>query len=525
VAFDGHRAFDDDERTFLHTVTRKAGLAFERASLADTRRELAETLQRSLLPPALPDHDRVTLAARYLPAASDSRTGGDWYDVLPLDEHHVAIVVGDVVGQGPAAAAVMGQLRSALSAYLLQTQAPAEALTWLDRWSHRVPGARASTAICVVLDTRSGDLRWARAGHPPPLVLGPGGTAEYLDDATGAVLGVRDGPPFTEGATVLTPGSTVILYTDGLVERRGEVVDDGFDRLAAAAAAHATSPVGQLVPAVLHAALDGSGPADDVALIVARLRPTALTGDGPARPERLAAVRRDVAVWARAAALDADTADDLQLTLGEALANSVEHAYRDRDPGGYHFRLEQLPDGAVRAEVRDEGRWRPPPADPGHRGRGLLVIDRLSGGMAVQRGADGTRVTFTVRPVTGGLHRPATPTGGDPPSQVELRVRDGGDVELVGELDLATVPGVRERLLVAVAGAGGTVVIDGRGLTHLASAGVGLLLEAAEVAPHGLRIRLAEDGAAARALAVTGLDRTLDVQLVPGPDRGTRPAS
>ncbi|MHA6782251.1 SpoIIE family protein phosphatase [Pseudonocardia saturnea] len=514
VGFAGARAFDDDERTFLHTVTSEAGLAFERAALADTRRELAETLQRSLLPPALPDHDRVTLAARYLPASSGSRTGGDWYDVLPLGEHQVAIVVGDVVGQGPAAAAVMGQLRSALSAYLLQSHAPAAALTWLDLWSYRVPGARASTAICVVLDTRTGDLRWARAGHPPPLVLGPGGTAEFLDGATGAVLGVRDGPAFTEGATVLAPGSTVILYTDGLVERRGEIVDDGFDRLAAAAAEHATSPVERLVPAVLDAALDGAGPADDVALIVARLRPPALTGHGPAKPEELAGVRRDVAAWAVAAALDADTTDDLQLALGEALANSVEHAYRDRPPGDYHYRLEQLPDGAVRAEIHDDGSWRPPAPDTGYRGRGLLVIDRLAGGLAVDRGADGTRVTFTIRPAADGPHRAAAVGADAPaPAPAELRILDARHIELAGELDVATVPGVRDRLLAALAGASGPVVVDGRGITHLASAGIGLVLEAADAAPRGLRLRLVRDGAAARILGLTGLDRALDIEL------------
>ncbi|MBW0115391.1 SpoIIE family protein phosphatase [Pseudonocardia abyssalis] len=514
IGFDGPRAFNDDERTFLQTLASEAGLAFERAALADTRRELADTLQRSLLPPALPDHDRVTLAARYLPASSGSNTGGDWYDVLPLDDHHVAIVVGDVVGQGPTAAAVMGQLRSALSAYLLQNHAPAEALTWLNRWSFRVPGARASTAICVVLDTRTGDVRWARAGHPPPLVLGPDGGFEFLEDAHGAVLGVTGAPPFTEGSTTLAPGSTVILYTDGLVERRGEIVDDGVARLAAAAARYCTSPVEKLVPAVLDAALDRAGPADDVALIVARLRPPALAGRGPARPDQLAVVRRDVAAWVTAAALSKDTGDDLQLALGEALANAVEHAYRDRAPGEYHYRLDQRPDGAVQVEVSDHGSWRPPPADPGYRGRGLLVIDRLAGGAVIERSDEGTRVTFTVLPVDEPDPAPAAaPAGPAPPAWAGLRVHDGPRLELAGELDVATVPGLRDRVLEAIHGAGSPVVVDATAVTHLASAGIGLLLEIAALAPRGVRVVVTGGGPVARVLALTDLGRALGAEL------------
>ncbi|QJY48265.1 SpoIIE family protein phosphatase [Pseudonocardia broussonetiae] len=515
VGFRGTRAFDDDERAFLHTLASDAGLAFERAALADTRRELADTLQRSLLPPALPDHDRVTLAARYLPASSGSRTGGDWYDVLPLDDNLVAIVVGDVVGQGPRAAAVMGQLRSALSAYLLQTHSPAEALTWLNRWSHRVPGARASTAIGVVLDTRTGDLRWARAGHPPPLVLGPDGSATYLEDAQGAVLGVRGGPPFTEGATTLAPGSTVILYTDGLVERRTEIVDVGFARLASAGADHATSPVEELVPAILHAALDGSGPADDVALIVARLRPPVLAGRGPARPDQLAVVRRDVAAWITAAALPEEVGDDLQLALGEALANSVEHAYRDRAPGEYRYRLDQRADGSVEAEVTDEGDWRPPPADPGYRGRGLMVIDRLAQDVVVEHSGEGTRIAFTMSPMVDGPPRvPGAPEPGVPGTEVRagLQVHDGPRLVLAGELDVATVPGLRDRVLAAVADAPGEVVVDVTGVTHLASAGIGLLLEIAATVPHGVRVRVVPGSPTARILQLTELEDALRVE-------------
>ncbi len=506
VAFPGPRAFDEDEQAFLRTLAGEAALAFERAALADARRDLADTLQHSLLPPALPEHERLQLAARYLPAASGSRTGGDWYDVLVLEDDRVAIVVGDVVGQGPGAAAVMGQLRSALSAYLLRTDSPAEALQWLDSWSHRVRGARASTVICVVVDTATGALRWARAGHPPPLVIDVEGATRYLSDATGTVLGVRGAPAFTEGHAVLAEGDVVLLYTDGLVERRGELVDDGFDRLAGAAGSG--DPLHRLIPAVLRAALDDSGPPDDIALVAARWRPGPLAGDRPAVPESLSAVRREVEGWGRRSGLGEDQLDDLQLAVGEAVANAAEHAYAGREPGRVRYRLEVVAGGGVRVEVADDGEWRPP-GDPGFRGRGLMVIGGLGQHVTVEHDEQpGTRVRFTLpldadpagRPAA--VRRPAA----EPPAHAGIEVRADVAV-LTGELDLATVPALREPLLTAARTAGGRLAVDLTGVTYLASAGVSLLVDVLGTAP--VRLLADRDGPVGRVLRLTGLDRHL----------------
>ena len=510
VSFPGPRAFDDDEQAFLRTLAGEAALAFERAALADARRDLADTLQHSLLPPALPAHERLQLAARYLPAASGSRTGGDWYDVLALDGDadgdRVAIVVGDVVGQGPGAAAVMGQLRSALSAYLLRTSSPAEALTWLDRWSHRVRGARASTVICVVVDTRTGTLQWARAGHPPPLLIDADGGTRFLTGASGTVLGVRGAPPFVEGSARLAVGDTVLLYTDGLVERRGELVDDGFDRLAEAC--RGGGPLDRLVPAVLHAALDDAGPPDDIALVAARLRPGPLVGERLAVPGTLSVVRREVSAWSRSSGLGEDQLDDLQLAVGEAVANSVEHAYAGGEPGTVRYRLAAAEDGAVRAEIDDDGRWRPP-GDPGFRGRGLVVINGLGRGLTVEHDeGPGTRVRFTLPPdppPTRGTDRRPPAVEPSPHAQLDL---SGGALRVAGELDLATVPDLREALLAALrALPDGPVVLDLTGVTYLASAGVSLLAEVVGLLPDRLSLRAGPDGPVGRVLRLTGLDR------------------
>ncbi|MDN5750064.1 MAG: SpoIIE family protein phosphatase, partial [Pseudonocardia sp.] len=387
LSFDRPRVFRSADRAFAERLAGQAAQTFERTAVADERRLIAETLQRSLLPPEPPALARLSIARRYLPGAQHTQAGGDWYDVLDLDDGRVAIAVGDVVGQGAAAAAVMGQLRSALAAYLLDGDPPAEALRKLDRFSHRVPGSRASTAACLVLDTRDGAMRWARAGHLPPLVLGPGGP-RYLDDSHGCVLGIPNAPPRTEGHAVIDPGSTVLLYTDGLVERRGETIDDGLARLASIAGAHADTAPDVLATAIIHAALDGRGPPDDVALIAARLRPPPLTARIPALAPELAALRARVREWAALAALGQELTDHVQLALGEAVTNAMEHAYAGRAPGVVEYRLELVRDGGVLVEVRDTGRWLPADgrrsaSDAPRGGHGLAVIHGLAPGAVV----------------------------------------------------------------------------------------------------------------------------------------------
>lgn len=192
---------------FLFALVGQATQAFERAALADARWELAETLQRSLLPGALPSLPRLALAACYLPGTEGTEAGGDWYDVVSLGADRVALVVGDVVGCGPAAAAVMGQLRSAQGAYLLEGHSPSVALEHLDRFATRIAG---STVTCAIVDSHSGELCWARAGHPPPLIAGDG-EPRFLSGAHGTPLGVRARP--TPRAVLASPAVPACCFT------------------------------------------------------------------------------------------------------------------------------------------------------------------------------------------------------------------------------------------------------------------------------------------------------------------------
>ena len=298
IGFAADRRLTATERATLLALAEQCAQALDRARLYRAEQRIAETLQRSLLPQGLPQLARLSLVARYLPGAAGTQAGGDWYDVVALDDHRVAIAVGDVVGQGPAAAAVMGQLRSALSTALLAGSSPAEALELLDRFAVRLPAATASTAACLVLDWDAGTIRWARAGHPPPLLLSDG-QAEFLDSAgSGTVLGVTGRRPYTEGTATVRPGAVLLLYTDGLVERRNAPIDVGLERLADAVRRHGGQPPGGVRDARARDLLADTDQPDDVALIAARLMPPPLEGRLPADPARLAAVRRAVRAWA-----------------------------------------------------------------------------------------------------------------------------------------------------------------------------------------------------------------------------------
>jgi anti-sigma regulatory factor (Ser/Thr protein kinase) len=387
-------AFTPDERATILTLSGQCGQALDRARLYQAEHNIAQTLQRSLLPHRLPEFDRLALATRYLPGEADVAAGGDWYDVLAVGDQRVAIVVGDVVGHGAAAAAVMGQLRTALAAYLLDGHGPAAALERLNRLASRIQGALASTAAAMILDLDTGQLRWARAGHPPPLLVEPD-NVRYLADGASGPLGVPRRALYPEATTHIDPGACLLLFTDGLIERRGHVIDEGLDHLVATAVELCAEPPATLLDGLLAAALPHTGPADDIALIAARYLPAPLYQRLPADPAQLPGLRRTVRGWIRTAALPTALADDLHITLGEAAANSVEHAYSSaKAPGEFTYRVTYRGDGTINVDVRDFGRWRPELPGTRGRGRGLAIIREIATDVVVDATADGTHVQF-----------------------------------------------------------------------------------------------------------------------------------
>ena len=521
---DGPPDFDGDQRAAFVTAASQCAQALDRARLHQAEHEVAEVLQRSLLPAGLPPLARLAGAARYTPATEHALSGGDWYDMLQVGDTEVALVVGDVVGHGPPAAAVMGQLRSVVAAHLLEGSSPVAALERLDRFAARVAGAAGSTCACLLYDWSTGVLRWALAGHPPVLLV-DGPDTRFLDGSVtegggaGAVLGVRGRPPYAEGSTTVPPGSSIVLYTDGLVERRGEVLDTGLQRLADAACGLSHLGPAELVAALADAALGDAGPADDVALLVVRAVPAPLQGRLPARGESMRVLRRAMAVWETAAGLPSELAEDLELALGEAAANAAEHAYVGREDGEFAYSVARRADGDLEVSVRDHGRWRPVPEDNGHRGHGLRVIGQIAEDLRIDRGVDGTHVRFRV-PVAPPTSPRRCLVAGGPARLVRLGARRAGEPAAVhlagdrlvvcGDLDLAGRDTVAPVLLGAAA-SGRPLTVDLTGVGYLSSAGVALLAEAAGLAPT-LSIVVAAGSAPARVCALTGLATVVRVQ-------------
>lgn len=234
--------------------------------------EVAVRLQRAMLPgPVSPAG--YSVAVRYLPA-DPLQVCGDWYDVVELSDSRLSVSVGDVVGHGLSAAAVMGQLRSASIAATLGVGGPREALEVLDRFARSIEGAMATTALQVVLDKTAQTITYSSAGHLPPMLIRPGGVVERLDQATGVPLGTFDPRERPQAITTCGAGCRLVLYTDGLIERRGETPDVGLSRLADSLARHANLEPDDLSDAVLADLGIGSNAFDDTALVVVQVSET-----------------------------------------------------------------------------------------------------------------------------------------------------------------------------------------------------------------------------------------------------------
>jgi PAS domain S-box-containing protein len=257
------RPFDDQDLTLAMELASRAATCIDNARLYERERIIALTLQRSLLPRRPPECDGIDIASRYLPALSE--VGGDWFDVLPLGHGKIGLIVGDVMGKGVHAAAIMGQLRTATRAFARLDLPPAELLHHLDDIAGSL-GETMATCLYIVCDPWRGRCTACSAGHLPPLLVSPDGTAEYLDTPSGLPLGVG-GASFTAEEWELAQGTLLALYTDGLVERRGENIEVGLEALCGLLEGD-RRPLEEICDKVLGALNRGSD--DDVALLLAR---------------------------------------------------------------------------------------------------------------------------------------------------------------------------------------------------------------------------------------------------------------
>ena len=266
IEFAAPRPFTFADRALLAQLSGHLQRALIRARAYEDQRQVALALQRSILGPTdLPPG----LAVHYEPASATLEVGGDWYDVIELPQGRRAVVVGDVAGHGLTAAAVMGQLRSAGRALLLENNGPAQVLRALDRFSALIPGADCTTVFCAVIDPLAGTVRYSSAGHPPALLAFPDGTVSRLGHLISPALGLAVGVERPEATAELPAGSTLLLYTDGLVERRREVIDAGIERVSLALAQSRDLTPSEIA-GHLRSRLLGEQHDDDVAFLVYR---------------------------------------------------------------------------------------------------------------------------------------------------------------------------------------------------------------------------------------------------------------
>lgn len=385
------RVVSAEDRRLISALVGHLSLAMQHVRQFESARETSLTLQRSLLAPTdLP----AGFAVRYEPAVHPLEIGGDFYDVLPVGADRIGLVVGDCVGRGLAAAAVMGQLRASTRALLLTGAQPSVVLEHLDSVAEFIPDAFCSTVFVAIIDTRSATVQYSSAGHMPPVLVSQAAPPQILNEARSVPLAVQHPSPRPQATHRLLPGSTLMLYTDGLVERRDRPIDDQIDQVAAVVAETTDLPIEEVADAVLGRLAPEHGYDDDVAIVLYRLARAALVIDDTATAPKLTEVRHRLAAWLTASGVSDASAADLILVVNEACSNSVEHAYRERPAGRMRVEAE-LHDAAVHVRVSDFGSWKPPPADPGTRGRGLLLMRAVSDHVDLDGTPAGTTVEMT----------------------------------------------------------------------------------------------------------------------------------
>ncbi|MDO0924725.1 SpoIIE family protein phosphatase [Streptomyces sp. TG1A-8] len=390
----GHRRpFSEEDQLLLSLLAGHLAQGLTRAHQIDEQRETAIALQRAILgPSSLPDG----FAVRYEPATQPLEVGGDWYDTISLPDERIGIVVGDCVGRGLAAASVMGQLRSACRALLLQDAGPAQVLTALDHFAATVPGAMCTTVFCGVLDPGTGRLTYSSAGHPPGILAHSDGTVRLLEEGRSIPLAVRPGRERPEAECVVPARATLLLYTDGLVERRRRPLSAGIGQAGEAVQEGRGLPVDELATEIMTRLAPADGYDDDVALLLYR-HPAPLEVTFPAESSQLAPVRKALRSWLAQCEVPPHTVQNIMVAAGEACANAIEHGHRDAPGDIVRLRAEAFVHG-LRLTVTDTGRWKTPqPELNAHRGRGITLMRSLMQQVTITPGTAGTTVDMHTR--------------------------------------------------------------------------------------------------------------------------------
>jgi PAS domain S-box-containing protein len=389
------RRFSPEDLAVLRLAADRVALAIQHARLYEREHRIAVTLQRSMLlaQDDIPQAPGLLVAARYEPAATEADVGGDWYDVIPTPTGGLGLVMGDVAGKGLAAASMVSRLRSALRAYALEGHEPARVIEQLNRlvWAEG-RDSQMATLIYMVVEPGESRIDWVNAGHPAPLLVNGNGSPHYLEGATSVPLGVLPFPSYETITATMEPGSSLVLFTDGLIERPGEVIDEGMAKLAARVQEAPDDPEA-LCDHLLRTLVPSGGATDDVAILMLRNLPVTdrFRAEFEAEPEALSQMRSLLRRWLGHAGADRRTISEVTTAAGEAATNAIEHS-------GVAANFEvsgRIAAGRIELVISDQGRWRQP--REGDQGRGLSLMRALMDTVEVTPSPEGTTVRLRRR--------------------------------------------------------------------------------------------------------------------------------
>jgi anti-sigma regulatory factor (Ser/Thr protein kinase) len=494
-------------------------------SLWPRRPDGVEQAQLSLLPPSLPLLPDLHLSGSYHRASAMQAAGGDWYDTVPLGSGRVALVVGDAVGHGIPAAGAMSRLRGAMRSSALRDPSPSAVLSALDDFAGQMDDVEGASVFYGVLDAGTGDLVYAAAGHPPPLVVGPDGATSFLPLPPRPPLGSVPGTPTTSSRHVLAQGATLVLFSNGAVAGTAQEASAALARLAGVATDVLVAPGALdadgsdgLAAAIAEGVRSPAGWVDDVAVLVAHRREDTqepLHLELTANPAALPGVRRRLSSWLSGLGMGEQDRVGVMVAVGEACANAAEHAYRGSEPGPMSVTARVDVDGILTVTVRDEGTWHPPNRDPGDRGRGLLIMRQLVDGVLLEEGTRGTTVTLSLR-----LRRSPDADqdrhAGSSTATVTVD-RDGPRpvVRVSGPVDHFGAEQLRIRLLEASHGGTGRIELDLAGVALFSSAAVRVVLAVARIGrDEGWRlvVHVPEGGITRHILEISGVGGLVDLR-------------
>ena len=456
-------------------------------------RDSATVMQQALLAPSVPVVPGADVAAEYLVAAEDTAAGGDWFDAIPLGDRLV-LVVGDVVGHGVGAAAVMSQLRTALRMQILAGYPIAEALAAVDRFHEHVPGSRSATVCVGSLDFVTGEFQYCTAGHPPPLLVGAESDSRYLEPSGAGPLG--SGTGFPVRTEFLDVGDAVMLYTDGLIERPGRPLAAStaeFAELATNIAAgqggfvieSSGRPIDRICSETLELLLRSTGYNDDITLLAAQRRtpppPLQMTLDATIQAAR--AVRARLRQWLSDVGAASDDISDIVHAISEFVENAVEHGYATEVSDGIVVEASLAGDGNLYASVIDHGQWKDHREGEQGRGRGLAMAEAVVYRAHVTHGPGGTTASLTHR-----LSRPANFVTDTLVSRADQQrpmnsefvsvVTEPGRIVVSGDVDSNSASTLDRQIAVESRSGVAPLTIDLSAVTHLGSAGVSALAAA-----------------------------------------------